>query len=363
MDQLPPGIDPSTIPLLPPPDGKSSNFIDPPSLASVSEGVGGLLIAVETLLLILRTYSNLKAFRKLRLEDYWTIFAAILTYGYFALIMRFRPIARHQWDIPLTASTPTLYKTVFAQEMMLGSTVFFSKSSLLLLYYRIFSPDRIFRYKLYAAFVFIAITTLSSIPMYLAVCIPGKHSSWAEASAKCSKTDVYGYVQGPANVIFDVFAIYLPASVIINLHMPLRRKIGVLAIFTTGTLALIASIIGLVYRVKLIHDSDGTWAAFIVELCLFIESCVSIICACMPSIPSIAKLIAHSPVFLSLQSRLRSLYLRSANRSKNSNASSSSLRRKAFPPSNLRNITANPSSILPGLQPCTWFIRLSGSAA
>lgn len=120
--------------------------------------------------------------------------------------------------------------------MMLGSTIFFSKSSLLLLYYRVFSPDKIFRYKLYAAFVFIAVTTLPSIPMYLAVCLPGRDGSWEAASAKCGKTNVYSYVQGPANVIFDLFALYLPASVIINLHMPLRRKIGVLAIFMTGTL-------------------------------------------------------------------------------------------------------------------------------
>lgn len=69
MAELPPGVDPSKVPLYPPPAGLSSNFIDPPSLASVAEGVGGLLIAVETLLLILRTASNLTKFHKLRLED------------------------------------------------------------------------------------------------------------------------------------------------------------------------------------------------------------------------------------------------------------------------------------------------------
>lgn len=119
---------------------------------------------------------------------------------------------------------------------MIGSTIFFSKTSLLLLYYRIFSIDTMFRYKLYAAFLFIALTTLTSIPMYLAICLPSKNGSWEEASVKCSKTNVYSYVQGPANVIFDLFAIYLPASVIINLHLPLRRKLGVLAIFMTGAL-------------------------------------------------------------------------------------------------------------------------------
>lgn len=69
MSQLPPGIDPSKVPLLAPPEGQTSNFIDPPSLAPVAEGVGGLLIAVETIMLVLRTCSNVKTFGKLRFED------------------------------------------------------------------------------------------------------------------------------------------------------------------------------------------------------------------------------------------------------------------------------------------------------
>ena len=167
--------------------------------------------------------------------------------------MTVRPIARHKWDVPLTESTETLYKvwrwvcrnfcilipilqTVYAQEMLIGATLFFSKSSLLLLFYRIFSPDKWFRYKLYGAFVFIALTTLTSIPMYLAICLPGKGGSWSAAATKCGKTLVYSYVHGPTAVVFDLFLIYLPASIIVYLHMPLRRKIGILAIFMTGML-------------------------------------------------------------------------------------------------------------------------------
>lgn len=124
----------------------------------------------------------------------------------------------------------------FAQEMLFGATLFFSKTSLLLFFYRIFAPDKVFRYKLYGAFIFVALTTLTSIPMDLAVCVPGPDDSWQEAQIKCTKTSVYGYIQGPAAVIFDLFVIYLPASVIVHLHMPTRRKLGVLAVFATGLL-------------------------------------------------------------------------------------------------------------------------------
>ena len=69
MSQLPPGIDPANVPLRPPPTGQISNFVNPPSLAPVAEGVGGSLVAIETLLLCLRTWSNFKTFGRLRFED------------------------------------------------------------------------------------------------------------------------------------------------------------------------------------------------------------------------------------------------------------------------------------------------------
>ena len=69
MSQLPPSVDLSKIPFSPQPAGQISNFVDPPSLAHVVEVVGGLLIAIETMLLVLRTVVNVRTFSKLRLED------------------------------------------------------------------------------------------------------------------------------------------------------------------------------------------------------------------------------------------------------------------------------------------------------
>ena len=69
MSQRPPGIDPANVPLLPPPPGETSNFVNAPSLAPLAEGVGASLIAIETLLLCLRTWSNVKKCGKLRFED------------------------------------------------------------------------------------------------------------------------------------------------------------------------------------------------------------------------------------------------------------------------------------------------------
>ncbi|MCJ1462834.1 hypothetical protein MMC07_001437 [Pseudocyphellaria aurata] len=325
---MPPGVDLSHIPIASPPPGQKSNFINPPSLAPVAEIVGSLLIAIETIILVFRTCSNVKTFGRIRLEDYWTIFAAILTYGDFIVIMYLRPLARHGWDIPLTEPVELILKLEFSQYMLTGPVLFFSKSSLLLLYYRIFSPDRIFRYKLYGAFVFIAAVTLSAIPVILSLCLPESGHIWVDTVASCSKANLHGYVMGPANVAFDIFLMYLPASVIVHLHLPLRRKLGILAIFLTGVLALIASIIALIYRIQIIHSQNALWQAYILDLCILVEACISVICSCMPAIPAISHMIKTNGYIMALQSRLRSRYASSDKSSSSSNQPSG---RKPYP--------------------------------
>ena len=80
-------------------------------------------------------------------------------------------------------------------------------------------------------------TTLTGVPVYSAVCFPRTGDSWAEAAVICKvKMIPYGLVQGSASVAFDLFILYLPASIVVGLNMPRRRKIGVLAIFATGML-------------------------------------------------------------------------------------------------------------------------------
>ncbi len=146
MSQLPPGIDLSKLPLLSPPKGQISNFINPPSLAPVAVGVGSLLIAIETILLAFRTCSNVQilvnSVSKIvfpRSNDFRKEFLLIpirlgdICSGFHLWVFRppnemyartfhdinmtvlelcsVSPIARHAWDIPLAEMvTDRIYK-------------------------------------------------------------------------------------------------------------------------------------------------------------------------------------------------------------------------------------------------------------
>jgi len=69
MASLPPGVDPSQIPLAVNPNGDPPNFINPPSLAPAMLEVGVTLIIISRILVILRLVTNLKNTGKLGLND------------------------------------------------------------------------------------------------------------------------------------------------------------------------------------------------------------------------------------------------------------------------------------------------------
>ena len=123
-------------------------------------------------------------------------------------------------------------------EMVYGPAVFFAKLSLFLLYLRLFNPNQWTRVLIYfgilTTFVFYTATTVA----FGALCIPRSGENWIESnfSPRCGKSIVMTYVQGTFNVVSDFYILVLPIPVVWQLQMPLRKKVGVCAIFMTGIL-------------------------------------------------------------------------------------------------------------------------------
>ena len=120
--------------------------------------------------------------------------------------------------------------------MMIRMTVFAGKAAVLLLYYRVFSPSRSFRWKIYAILVVAFVSNVVSIPLNAALCSPPRGKSWAVHDPKCDESFNYGLVVGIINVMIDLMAFCLPIPMVLSLQLPLKRKIGVLAIFATGSM-------------------------------------------------------------------------------------------------------------------------------
>lgn len=118
--------------------------------------------------------------------------------------------------------------------MLLGPSIFLGKCSILLLYLRIFSPDKTFRHKVYIAIAFSCATQLAGTPIEAVLCAAKPGTRWAVLNPNCSKSFNYGLVRGIANLLVDLCILYLPIPVVMRLQMPMRRRIGVITIFMTG---------------------------------------------------------------------------------------------------------------------------------
>ena len=119
-----------------------------------------------------------------------------------------------------------------------GPAVFFAKLSLFLLYLRLFEPDWWTKSLIYFGIISILAFYTATTVTFGVLCIPRSGETWAESSfsTRCGKSIVMTYIQGIFNVVSDFYLFVLPIPVVWQLQMPLRKKIGVSAIFMTGLL-------------------------------------------------------------------------------------------------------------------------------
>ena len=137
-----------------------------------------------------------------------------------------------------TAKSELLRQTQFAEVVLLGPSAFFAKLSLLLLYLRIFGPQKSTRYAIYISIAFAFCLYWINIPIEAYYCAPSAGKGWtlSEIGPKCWSTIILGLVQGPLNVLLDLILFILPIPVVIGLQMSFRRRMAVLAVFFTGLL-------------------------------------------------------------------------------------------------------------------------------
>lgn len=115
--------------------------------------------------------------------------------------------------------------------------MFFAKTSLFLLYYRVFAPKKLIRYIITIGIAFCFVLYLTQLAVTVYFCTPHAGNDWdLRVLYSCARIGFYNIVSGAGNLALDIFMLGLPIPVILRLQLPWQRKIGVLAIFMTGLL-------------------------------------------------------------------------------------------------------------------------------
>ena len=126
---------------------------------------------------------------------------------------------------------------------MFAGSLSFSKASILFFYRRIFCLDGLWRNSAMLPIIYfmLAIIVIFGFGITFSIvfaCGRDFHFWWSSAGAdlkaNCVDTQMLTYAHSVSDFIIDVIIIAIPIPPVWMLHMPTRRKLGVVAVFLTA---------------------------------------------------------------------------------------------------------------------------------
>ncbi|RYP34521.1 hypothetical protein DL767_004233 [Monosporascus sp. MG133] len=301
-----PSIDLCTVPAGLPPEGVLPNLNNPESLGPTVIGVGVVLCVISTVFTVGRLYTNWK---KMHSADWFTLVACVINIIYTGVICAQHRIYRHSWDIPACWYTGNLLKLVFVQTTLFTPAFFFPKAAIFLLYRQLFAINRRIRMAINVGLLITLLTYLSNIPLAAIYGAPRAGESWESLLLTIGDNSrpfgIGGITQSAFGTLIDFYIFFLPLPFLLRLHLPKKRVLGLVSIFSTALLGVAASVVSLVFKIQILDSTDSSWLAALTSVCSLIETNVAIIVGCMPAFASLAtSTIGSSTFFKSLRSRL-----------------------------------------------------------
>jgi len=248
----------------------------------------GCLITFTALMLLFiagRIYTRLVVKGRWGLDDWLTIAAC----G-FALLETTLGIAdtrfgagyhteylRPEWEVPYA-------KIGFVSGMIFSICISLPKLSLCVTYLRIF-PSKLNRIFCQSTIIYIICFIISTTLVQLFACRPIA-ASWNPTTPdhKCISLRIYFLASGILNSVSDFIVFLFPAKMLWNLQIPTKQKVGVIAVFSSGSIVCVAGIIRL-WFIQIVFTSDNyAYDGAIVWATTCIEVNVGIICGCLHAV-------------------------------------------------------------------------------
>ncbi|KJZ70896.1 hypothetical protein HIM_09722 [Hirsutella minnesotensis 3608] len=276
-DNMDPGVatNLSMIPVIPPPVGVVPNLVDPPSGGKPLAVLLPIYVAAILAMTTMRVYARKQVTRALGIDDVLCLLAAALIIGYLAVVFSMlREVSGsimgvHLYNVPIMKLTVSFMQSIIAVLELYMAASMVLKLTILALYLRLFRPVRHVAWMIRVGIALIVPFYLASMIATLALCLPRPQDggSWLspEQRGRCETPQItIGKVQSVFNAVSDIYIIVIPLHMVSSLQLSRKRKVGVIAIFLTGSIlmqnaprACVASVIGAYYR--LAAGSDFTW--------------------------------------------------------------------------------------------------------
>ncbi|KAK3502019.1 hypothetical protein B0T13DRAFT_218418 [Neurospora crassa] len=277
------------MPAMMPPEGQIPNFVNPETMHPIVLGVAIGTMVLMVIALVVRIFTKAFLLREVKLEDYSAILgtAGIILWEVIFIYQSKHGFSRHLWNVRFVDISNLSYWNYLA-EISYASTMFLAKSSILLQFRRIFCPgsrrDSIW-WCIHILLFLNASHSLSAIFTYTFQCTPREKAWNPLMEGHCINIAAAIIFGGAMNLFLDLGMLITPIWAIFRLQLPMRRKVGVSAVFAVGILTCAIATVGVVVRIPLLSDPDLTWIITKVGIWTMIEYCGTILVGCMPSFP------------------------------------------------------------------------------
>ncbi|KAF7905867.1 hypothetical protein EAF00_000146 [Botryotinia globosa] len=223
----------------------------------------------------IRLYTRISIMKSFGLDDVAIILSYACSIAYFAITvdcMRFG-FGKHLWEV--TAEQMASYLTKLSS--MVATYAWapaFTKLSILILLYRL-NPSKYFRIGCCFVAGIIIIYTLA-ISLIIAIpCVPTNPANGACLN-QC------GLWQAIFNILTDAAILILPSHMLYLLKLPLRQKLAVASIFSTGIFVIIICIVRITYIMALQNNPDvlytqgraAVWSSVEINIGIFCNTLV-----------------------------------------------------------------------------------------
>ncbi|KAK0507563.1 hypothetical protein JMJ35_010086 [Cladonia borealis] len=261
-----------------------------PTMLGISILVTFLAIAAVALRFLLRKLSKAQYW-----WDDWMILAALpwtVTLNICQFYVYSIGSGQHAAMLPQPKTNIKFEKTAFCFELIYIVVIGLIKYSILLFYRRLFPSKSLLRILQAVASVVLA-WQIAIIAGYIGECRPIRKVWDTTVSGTCIDVTKLWIGNSIPNIVTDIVIIVIPLPLIWKLQLPRSQRLPLCGVFLTGAFVCLASFMRLVAIFR-IQDGDITWNYFSVSIWSAVEPSIGLVCACLPSMGYLFKIIIGS---------------------------------------------------------------------
>jgi len=287
-------FDINLIPAMQPPPGVQPNFVDPVTMYPAVLGVAIATIIPMTISIAIRIFTKAYLLRDMRIEEYFALIASagIIVWDAMFVSVSYDGFSRHLWDVRAVDVHHLSYMN-YTAEISNAFTMFFAKASILLQLKRLFCVGE--RTPIYwSIHILLFLNTayaISAMFTFIFQCSPREKTWNPLMEGQCINIAAAVIAQGCVNLFLDLGILITPIWAIWHLQLPMKRKLGISAVFGVGIVTCAIAAVGVSLRVPLLTDGDLTWIITKVGIWAMVEYFGTILVGCMPTFPRFVKYI------------------------------------------------------------------------